>query len=77
MYSPKLDQELVQRLYAVCQELGVPMTVFVNGALERAMLRAEEYLVMEGKERVLDMIGVERPQRQEEGEQQRPAVAAG
>ena len=77
MYSPKLNQELVQRLYAVCQELDMPMTVFVNGALERALLRAEEELVMGERGRVLGMIGLERPQELAEAEQQRPAVAAG
>ena len=76
MYSPKLNQELVQRLYWVCQELEVPMTVFVNGALKQVLLRAEGGLVMGERGRVLDMIGVEGPQELAEAEQP-PAAAAG
>jgi len=66
MYSPKLREDLVQRLYPLCQMLGLPMTVFVNGALERAVLYAEECVVKGEKEWVLGMIGVPAPVVEEE-----------
>ena len=59
MYTPQLNPELVGRLYAVCQQLGISMTAFANGAPERVVRRAEEYLAMEERARVLELIGVE------------------
>lgn len=58
MYTPKVREDLVQRLYPLCQKLGLPMTAFVNGALERAVLYAEECVARGEKKWVLDMIGV-------------------
>lgn len=76
MYSPKLREDLVQRLYPLCQKLGLPMTVFVNGALERAVLYAEECVARGEKKWALDMIGIPAPApAAEEGE--RKAAAAG
>ena len=52
------------------------MTAFANGALERVVRRAEEYLVREERVRVLELAGVEpAPARAEVAPQ--PAVAAG
>lgn len=76
MYSPKLAEDLIRRLYPLCQKLGLPMTVFVNGAIERAVLYAEECMARGEKKWVLDMIGVPAPaSAAEEGE--RKAMAAG
>ena len=76
MYTPQLNPALVGRLYVVCQELGIPMTAFANGALERVVRCAEEYLVMEERARVLELIGVERAPARTKATP-RPAVAAG
>ena len=62
MYSPRINEDLVRRLYVICLKVGVPMTTFVNGAMERAVLRAEEYVAMDEKQRVLDMTGVPVPE---------------
>ena len=75
MYSPKLSEDLVRRLYPVCREVGVPMTMFVNGAMERAVLRAEEYVAMGEKQRVRDMISCSVPG--PSVEEKRRAEAAG
>ena len=60
MYSPRLNEELVPRLYTLCQQLDLPMTVFANGALEHVMLRAEKYLAMGERQKALDVIDVGR-----------------
>ena len=60
MYSPKIKEDLVQRLYPLCQKIGLPMAAFVNRVLERSVLLAEEYMTKEEKQRVLDMIGIKR-----------------
>jgi len=57
MYTPKLDPDLVKRLYALCQKLEMPMTRFVNEAVAQVVRQAEECLERKGKERV----GVEQP----------------
>ena len=44
MYSPKLRPDLIGRLHAVCQELGIPMTRFVHVAVFQALVRAERRL---------------------------------
>jgi predicted transcriptional regulator len=41
MYTPKLREDLVQRLYPLCQRLELPMTRFVNEAVAQAVARAE------------------------------------
>ena len=45
MYSPRLAEDLIRRLYLICQPLEIPMTALVNGAL----VRAEESVVVGGK----------------------------
>jgi len=60
MYSPKLTPDLVARLHSICQELGIPMTQFVNEVVGQALVREELRLVAEGKDSVLWSIGVER-----------------
>jgi len=74
MYTPRLRDDLVKRLYALCQRLEIPMTVFMNGAMDWAISRAEECLEAEGKEKALEQIGVE-PARTEAAPA--PALAAG
>ena len=58
MYAPRLRDDLVKRLYVLCQRLEVPMTHLVNGALEQAVQRAEEGLALGGKGRVLEEVGL-------------------
>jgi hypothetical protein len=81
MYSPKLKQDLVERLYALCQELEIPMTVFVNAALEQAVVSVEERLVREEREEVLARLGVQprraRAEKETETEAAAAAIAAG
>jgi hypothetical protein len=79
MYSPKLKQELVARLYALCQELEIPMTVFVNAALEQAVVSVEERLAREGREEVLARLGVQpgRVRAETEPEAEATVIAAG
>jgi hypothetical protein len=59
MYSPRIKEELISRLYFLCRELKIPMTAFVNGATERALVYAEDCLARGAKEQVFGMIGVE------------------
>lgn len=61
MYSPRIKEELISRLYLLCQELEIPMTTFVNGATERALVLAESSLARGQKGQVFEMIGVETP----------------
>ena len=67
MYTPRLRDDLVQRLYALCQKLEIPMTQAMNGAIEQALSHAEECLEAEGKEQALEGLGIEPA----------PALAAG
>ena len=76
MYTPKLKKELVQRLYLICLELDIPMTAFVNGALERLGPQAERYLIRGEKWEVLGMMGAEREEDRSEPKP-RPAAAGG
>jgi len=49
---------LIARIYLLCRELKIPMTAFVNGATERALVLAEECVTAGQKEQVFGMIGV-------------------
>ena len=62
MYSPRINEELIPRIYLLCRELKIPMTAFVNGATEQALVLAEECVTRGQKEQVFGMIGVETPQ---------------
>ena len=42
MYSPKINRELVPRIYREAKRLGVHMTTWVNRALEKALLENEK-----------------------------------
>jgi hypothetical protein len=42
MYSPKIDEELIPRLYRLRKLKRVPMTRLVNGILEKALPEMEE-----------------------------------
>jgi len=41
MYSPKIPEDLVPRIHKTASEAGVPMTVWVNRALEAALANRE------------------------------------
>ena len=41
MYSPKIDEILIPRIYRTAKKHGVKMTVFVNRILERELVKAE------------------------------------
>ena len=61
MYSPKLRPELIGRLHAVCQELGIPMARFVNVAVFQALVRAERRVAEVGEGSVSRSVGEEGP----------------
>jgi len=42
MYSPKIDEDLIPRLYRLARERKVPMTRFVNEHLKTAIERLEK-----------------------------------
>ena len=42
MYSPKIDEELIPRLYRLRKPVRIPMTRLVNGILENALLELEK-----------------------------------
>lgn len=42
MYSPKIDEELIPRLYRLGKLKKVPMTRLVNEILQRGLLEMEE-----------------------------------
>lgn len=37
MYSPKIREDLVERLYRIAKEKRIPMTALVNGYVEKAL----------------------------------------
>ncbi len=37
MYSPKIREELIPRIYHAAKEAGIPMTRWVNQAIEEAL----------------------------------------
>ena len=37
MYSPKIDEQLIPRIYRVAKSTGVPMTKWVNQVIEQAL----------------------------------------
>jgi len=41
MYSPKIKEELIPKIYQLAKERGVKMTTLVNDILERAVNRSE------------------------------------
>lgn len=47
MYSPKIREDIVVRLYTLARQKNVPMTTLVNTMLEHA-LKDEHNRVMEG-----------------------------
>ena len=42
MYSPKIDEELIPRLYRLRKLKKIPMTRLVNGILEKALQELEK-----------------------------------
>ena len=68
MYSPKLRPDLIGRLHAVCQELGIPMTRFVHVAVFQALVRAERRLAEGGQAAASPSIGQEEPAQPERGD---------
>jgi hypothetical protein len=43
MYSPKIREDLIPRVYQRAQEAGVPMTRWVNRLIEQALHGEEDY----------------------------------
>ena len=37
MYSPKIREDLVQRLYLIAKQKRIPMTLLVNGYIEEVL----------------------------------------
>jgi len=42
MYSPKIREDLVPRIYRAAKKSGVKMTVWVNAAVELVLNKADE-----------------------------------
>lgn len=42
MYSPKIREDLIPRIYQEAQKAAVPMTVWVNQAVEEALVLREQ-----------------------------------
>jgi peptide subunit release factor RF-3 len=42
MYSPKIDEELIPRLYRIARAREVPMTALVNRILRRSIAHLEK-----------------------------------
>lgn len=42
MYSPKIDEELIPKLYLMAKQRKIPMTRFVNELLQTALERMEK-----------------------------------
>ena len=52
MYSPKIDEELIPRLYRIARARGVPMTVLVNRILRRSLAYLEKSEAMKNQLRL-------------------------
>lgn len=50
MYNPRIDEELIPRLYIVAKQLKKPMTTLVNEILADALVQYEDQLIANGKE---------------------------
>ncbi len=48
MYSPKIDEELIPKIYRLGRLKKTPMTRLVNEILERALLEMEEEETRDG-----------------------------
>ena len=57
MYSPRVKEEYIGRLYLLCKELGVPMTAFVNGVVGQALVQAETHVGKGEKAEALRLLG--------------------
>ncbi len=42
MYSPRIREALIPRLYRAARATGIPMTAWVNRAIEEALLEQEQ-----------------------------------
>jgi hypothetical protein len=42
MYSPKIREDLIPKIYRAARKADVPMTVWVNQAIEEALSNREE-----------------------------------
>lgn len=52
MYSPKIDEKLIPRLYRIARARGVPMTVLVNRILRRSLAYLEKTEAMKNQLRL-------------------------
>jgi len=49
MYSPKIDEDLIPRLYRIARARGVPMTALVNKILKRSLAYLEKREAMKNQ----------------------------
>ena len=49
MYSPRIDEELIPRLYVIAKKLKKPMTTLVNEMVSDALVQHEDQLIANGK----------------------------
>ena len=54
MYSPKIHENLIPRIYLAAKEAKIPMTTWVNRAVEVALpkTRAQSLTILDGGEAV-------------------------
>ena len=51
MYSPRIAKRLIPRIFRAARAAGVPMTIWVQNAVEVALERAERTVVSNGHAR--------------------------
>ncbi|HEX3036003.1 MAG TPA: hypothetical protein VHT73_12920 [Thermodesulfobacteriota bacterium] len=49
MYSPKISEDLIPRLYKVAKARGVPMTKLINRILKRSLIYMERKEMMKNQ----------------------------
>ncbi|MBI4531879.1 MAG: hypothetical protein HY709_10230 [Candidatus Latescibacteria bacterium] len=50
MYNPRIDAELIPRLYVIAKKLKKPMTTLVNEMVSDAVVQYEDQLIVHGKD---------------------------
>jgi predicted DNA-binding protein len=50
MYTPRIDAELIPRLYVIAKKLKKPMTTLVNEMVSDALVHYEDQFIVHGKE---------------------------
>jgi hypothetical protein len=57
MYSPKIREDLVPRIYREAKKSGVKMTVWVNAAIELVLNKTDEAEIEKNERRKKDDAG--------------------